>query len=161
MFCAQCGQRIADGAKFCSHCGAAAPTPVAASPTPVAPAPPDGIVLLIRSKLAACYCDASANPALRGAQTNNPLQREFQIGCGIPFRALAGHGAKRFPVSRLRTRRVQVGTNRFAGPESARVLSQELPPGERRPFIVSIQSTPGRFPVFVGKQFFTIPTQEG
>ena len=42
MFCAQCGQRIADGAKFCSHCGAAAPTPVAASPTPVAPAPPVG-----------------------------------------------------------------------------------------------------------------------
>ena len=40
MFCAQCGQRIADGAKFCSHCGAAAPTPVAANPTPVAPAPP-------------------------------------------------------------------------------------------------------------------------
>jgi hypothetical protein len=40
MFCAQCGQRIADGAKFCSHCGAAVPTPVAASPTPVAPAPP-------------------------------------------------------------------------------------------------------------------------
>ena len=40
MFCAQCGQRIADGAKFCSHCGAAVPTPVAADPTPVAPAPP-------------------------------------------------------------------------------------------------------------------------
>src|ERR1700686_3221320 len=40
MFCAQCGQRIGDGAKFCSHCGAAAPAPVAASPTPVAPAPP-------------------------------------------------------------------------------------------------------------------------
>jgi Yip1 domain/zinc-ribbon domain len=40
MFCAQCGQRIADGAKFCSHCGAAAPAPVAASPSPVEPAPP-------------------------------------------------------------------------------------------------------------------------
>mgnify|MGYP003694148017 CR=1 FL=1 len=36
MFCGQCGQRIADGAKFCSHCGAAAPTPAAASPSPVA-----------------------------------------------------------------------------------------------------------------------------
>lgn len=40
MFCGQCGQRIVDGVKFCSHCGAAAPVPVAASPTPVPPAPP-------------------------------------------------------------------------------------------------------------------------
>src|SRR6202171_1408800 len=39
MFCAQCGQRITDGAKFCSHCGAAAPAPVAANPPPVVPAP--------------------------------------------------------------------------------------------------------------------------
>ena len=40
MFCAQCGQRIADGAKFCSHCGAAVPAPAAASPSPVEPALP-------------------------------------------------------------------------------------------------------------------------
>ncbi len=40
MFCAQCGQHIADGVKFCSHCGAAAPAPAATSPSPVAPAPP-------------------------------------------------------------------------------------------------------------------------
>jgi len=39
MFCGQCGQRIADNVKFCSHCGAAAPLPVTASPPPV-PAPP-------------------------------------------------------------------------------------------------------------------------
>jgi len=40
MFCGQCGQRIADGVKFCSHCGAPAPASVAASPTPVEPVLP-------------------------------------------------------------------------------------------------------------------------
>jgi hypothetical protein len=36
MFCAQCGQPYAGGAKFCAHCGAA--TPVAAQPAPQPPA---------------------------------------------------------------------------------------------------------------------------
>ena len=40
MFCGQCGQRIAEGVKFCSHCGASVPAPVAASPPPAEPTPP-------------------------------------------------------------------------------------------------------------------------
>ena len=37
MFCAQCGQRVADGMKFCSHCGAAVPQPSASSSDAIPP----------------------------------------------------------------------------------------------------------------------------
>jgi Yip1 domain/zinc-ribbon domain len=40
MFCGQCGQRITEGVKFCSHCGAAAPIAATASSPPVQPAVP-------------------------------------------------------------------------------------------------------------------------
>jgi hypothetical protein len=41
MFCSQCGQRLADGSKFCNHCGAptAAVPPPAEAPAHPAPAP--------------------------------------------------------------------------------------------------------------------------
>src|SRR5205085_3947356 len=48
MFCAQCGQRLIEGMKFCSHCGApapaaaseaSAPTPPVVEPVPVPVAP--------------------------------------------------------------------------------------------------------------------------
>lgn len=35
MFCAQCGQNLAAGAKFCANCGTAAPAPVAPSEVPI------------------------------------------------------------------------------------------------------------------------------
>jgi len=34
MFCAQCGQSVPDGAKFCSHCGAATAAAASAAPAP-------------------------------------------------------------------------------------------------------------------------------
>jgi hypothetical protein len=43
MFCAQCGQQVADGARFCNHCGAptvVVPPPAAAPPPAPTPAPP-------------------------------------------------------------------------------------------------------------------------
>jgi hypothetical protein len=42
MFCTQCGQRVAEGAGFCNHCGAAMAAPAAApaaAPVPPPPAP--------------------------------------------------------------------------------------------------------------------------
>jgi len=42
MFCAQCGQRVADGARYCSHCGTptvAVPPPASGAATPSASAP--------------------------------------------------------------------------------------------------------------------------
>ena len=71
MFCAQCGQPYADGAKFCAHCGAA--TPVAAqlpaepprpAPEPAAPvsAAPDAAPAMLGA------APASAAPAFDTAQ---------------------------------------------------------------------------------------------
>ena len=42
MFCSQCGQRVADGSKFCNQCGtptAAVPPPAVEPPRPAAPSP--------------------------------------------------------------------------------------------------------------------------
>ena len=42
MFCSQCGQHVADGSKFCNHCGTptAVEPPRSAPPPPVPPSPP-------------------------------------------------------------------------------------------------------------------------
>lgn len=41
MFCTECGQQIADDAKFCAYCGTKRSVPAAARETAVSPAPPE------------------------------------------------------------------------------------------------------------------------
>lgn len=124
MFCSQCGQRLADGSRFCNQCG----TPTAAGNPPPAPEPARA---------------TPPPPPAPAATPTPPAAAAPAAGRGAGSGSGAGGGGSAGPAPAFDSAKAAADATQLARGIFARVKNILLTPSTEWPVIAAERSTPG------------------